>query len=161
MIDDRGALKLRKVGLNFDANNSMESAWADLRSTGAVRKGFLQFELNCGPSVFDTCNFLCFARECEALNLGWPLVYFRSVSIAGSRELECQYGSYDGLSPKSAIVAPPTLTNENHTTLVIYLTKPAMRQGSHRDQERHLARCTNIPQTIKDSFFARLAGPCA
>ena len=69
---------------------------------------------------------------------------------SGGRQLvRDEYGLYDNMAPKAAIVT------EGGLTVAIYLTKPPTRTASRHDQEIHLVRLERPPDDARKVYEGR------
>ena len=53
----------------------------------------------------------------------------------------------------SALVA--NVEGDGVRTVLLFMTKPPNLKGSWNDQERHMARCLDVPAAIVQSFLNR------
>ena len=65
---------------------------------------------------------------------------------SGGRELQDEYGLYDGMKPKSAI-------GMGGMTIAMFFTKPPTR--GLRDQEIHLLKMRTVPNELASVYHGR------
>ena len=60
-----------------------------------------------------------------------------------------EYGQYDNMTPRAAIVT------EGGLTVAIYLTKPPTRTPGGHDQEIHLIKLVRPPEDVRRVYSGR------
>ena len=69
------------------------------------------------------------------------------INISGGRGLKDEYGLYDGMTPRAAVVTTDGLT------VAMYLTKPPVRGVNN--QEIHLLKLNTPPAELQKIYVGR------
>ena len=126
-------------GLTDVANVIM---WGGPRSDGPRSTLGLQTSIFLGGAVglLNQINLFC----SEASGDQYLLLF---CDDSGGRELKDEYGLYDGMTPKCAIITAKGMT------IAMFFTKPPTR--GQRDQEIHLLKLRTVPSELASVYHGR------